>query len=632
MLVLLAGLCGPAKASHIVGGEITYKCLGPGPVGFNRYEIRLDIYQDCREGEPDAIAQDNPAFLQIFDGNGDSFRLDTLFMETSILVPPNFSNSCVNNALPTCVKKGTFRKTYNLPINSTGYIVTYQRCCRNASIINIANPSFVGASYFAIIPPPSLSPICNNSAVFNNYPPQIICMHDPLFYDHSAIDPDGDSLSYEFCDAFIGGEQTNAKPIPEPPPYAPVNYIGGFSAEKPMAGNPLIQIGETSGLITGTPNLTGRFVVTVCCHEWRNGVNINTVKREFQFLVQDCSKAVVANIPQYSDEFNTYIVECHGNTVHFDNLSTGGFEYSWDFGVHGITSDTSNEFQPTYTYPDTGTYVVKLVVNRGSTCPDSITRFVKVYPTFSGYYNYDGLHCPNSPIMFRDSSESTLSLTDHWEWSFGDGATADIANPVHSYAQGGTYDVTLISSNPLGCADTVQKEVFIEDFRPFAANDTIIVKGEVINFRASGGLYYTWMPATNLSDPNIADPVGSYPDTGKFKYIVHIRSENDCEGDDTFTVWVVNQSAVFVPSAFSPNGDGLNDVLRPFGIGYRNINYFRVFNRWGQQVFYTTKFKEGWNGTFHGLPADIGTYYWVLNMVNRFGKDEVVKGDAVLLR
>jgi gliding motility-associated-like protein len=189
-----------------------------------------------------------------------------------------------------------------------------------------------------------------------------------------------------------------------------------------------------------------------------------------------------------------------------------------------------------------------------------------------------------------------------------------------------------ISKNDKGCIDTIKKDLFIEDFRPFAGNDTIIVKGESINFNASGGSTYRWTPATNLSDSEVNNPVGYYPETGYFDYNVYIKSDYGCEGNDSIKVQVVNQSAIFVPSAFSPNGDGLNETLRPIGIGYRNMNFFRVFNRWGQQVFYTTKFNEGWNGIFKGTVQDIGTYFWVLSMTNRFGKEELVKGDCILVR
>lgn len=632
VFLLFTGRSNYVFASHIVGGEMTYKCLGQISQGFTRYQIRLDIYQDCLNGLPQAIAQDNPAFITIFNMNGSAYIVDSVYYNNYLIVPPNFSNSCITNPPTTCLRKETFIKNYDLPNNNSGFIVAYQRCCRNASIVNIVTPDAVGATYFCIIPPVTPTSTCNNSAVFKNYPPQIICINNPLVYDHSATDADGDSLSYELCESYVGGSNQDPKPYPFPPPYSTVLYSTGFSAIKPMAGNPQIQINPVTGVITGTPNLLGRFVVTVCCNEWRNQQIINTVKREFQFVVTNCSKAVVANIPQYSQEFNTYVVDCKDYTVHFDNLSTGGFSYSWDFGVPNMTSDTSNQFSPTFTYPDTGTYVVKLVVNKGTTCPDSITRFVKVYPVFHTDYTFSGLPCPHSPIQFNDSSYGSLAPIS-WYWNFDDSsAIASIPNPVHTFDSGGIYKVALITKNSKGCIDTAVKDVSIEHFKPFAGNDTVIVKGESIDFNAQGGIDYTWTPGTNLSATDIPNPVGYYPNIGEFDYNVHIKSIGGCEGDDSIKVWVVNQSSLFVPTGFTPNGDGRNETLQPFGVGYRNINYFRVFNRWGQQVFYTTKFKEGWDGTWKGVPQDIGTYYWILSITNRFGKEEIVKGNSELIR
>lgn len=624
LLLLLAAY--PVGATHIVGGEVTYQCLGG-----NNYRVEIDIYQDCINGLPGAIQQDNPAYIGIFNGNGNLVGYDSIDVSSSILVPTNFNNSCVNNPPPTCLRKTSFVRTYNLPPNSSGYYIVYQRCCRNETIQNIYNPGSIGATYYCVIPPSTVIP-CNNSAIFKNYPPQIICINNPLVYDHSATDVDGDSLSYEFCTAYQGANGSNPKPFPSGTSFVSVPYVGGYDAAHPMHGYPQLQINPTTGMITGTPNQTGRFVVTVCCNEWRNHVLINTVKREFQFVVTNCSKAVVANIPQYSQEFNTYTVQCKNTTVHFDNLSTGGFSYHWDFGVPGINTDTSSDFSPTYTYPDSGIYVVSLAVNRGSTCPDSITRLVKVYPEFHGGYTYSGLLCPHTPIQFTDLSTSTYKPINSWTWIFDDGTTSNDQNPVHIYQQGNEYKVTLISKNIKGCVDTVTKELDVERFRPFAGNDTIIVKGEIINFKATGGIYYTWTPSTHLNNPNIANPTGYYPDTTRIGYNVHIKSEVGCEGDDSIYVWVVNQGSVFVPSAFTPNGDGRNDVLRPVSVGYAKVNYFRVFNRWGEQMFYTVYINQGWDGTHRGKPADIGVYMWELSITDRFGREEKYKGDATLLR
>lgn len=634
-VILVVGFVNPAGATHIVGGEITYKCLGG-----NTYEIRLDIYQDCINGEPQAIAQDIPAFIGIFNAKtpGSYYVIDSMGTMahpdevTQLLVPPNFNNSCVNNPPPTCLRKVTFIKKYDLPANNDGYRIVYVRCCRNATILNINRPSETGATYFCDIPP-STEGICNNSAVFKNYPPQIVCINNPLVYDHSASDADGDSLSYEFCEAFTGGQPGDPKPNPTPvidkTISAKFGYAPGFSFSRPMLGNPLIQINPTTGIISGTPTIQGRFVVSVCCHEWKHGVMVNTVRREFQFVVTNCSKAVVADIPQFSPEFNTYIVQCKSKTVHFVNHSQGGFAYNWDFGVAGATS---TEFEPTYTYPDTGQYIVKLVVNKGSTCPDSISRIVKVYPSYNAEYKYTGLLCPNTDLQFTDLSEATYKPVVSWNWDFGDGATSTDQNPVHAFYKGGDYNVSLISTSVKGCMDTSIHTVAVERFVPFAGNDTIIVRGESINFNATGGAYYTWTPSDRLNFTDINNPTGFYPDTGRYAYNVHIKSLSGCEGNDSIRVRVVEVPSLFVPTGFTPNRDGLNDLLRPITVGYSKIKFFRIFNRWGELVYHTDEFNQGWDGTFKGQTAELGTYFWVLSAVDRFGKDVLIKGDATLIR
>lgn len=635
--LFLVGFIAPAGATHIIGGEYTLINFNQaGETGMLRYHVEFRLYMDCIQGDPQAIQRENDGYFVLYSNTAPKQVIDTYRVPKqpllSQIIPPGFKNECINNPPSTCLLMNVYKFDVVAPNIAGGYYLATNNCCRNGSIVNINNPNTTGASYYTYLPP---LPLKNNSAVFKNFPPQIICINNPFVYDHSATDPDGDSLSYEFGPAYNAQVTTSGGQIfadYTPPPYNPVNYSFPFNAVNPMGGNPRLQINPATGVITGTPTLAGRYVVAVYCHEWRNGTVINTTVREFQFVVTNCSKAVIANIPQYSEEFNTYIVECSSLTVHFDNISEGGFRYFWDFGVENRDDDTSDEFSPTFTYPDTGRYIVKLVVNRGSTCPDSISRYVKTFPSFVGFFNYDGLPCPNSPISFRDSSQSTTNAANWWQWSFGDGDTSYSQNPTHFFREGGAYNVVLVARNPRNCVDTVSQTVDIEKFRAFAGNDTVIVKGETLNFNALGGVQYLWTPATFLSNPNIGNPSATYPDTGHFAYNVFVRSINGCEGNDSIRVWVVDQSSVFVPTGFSPNGDGRNETLRPLGVGYRNINYFRVYNRFGEQVFYTTKFGEGWDGVWKGVPQDIGTYYWVLSITNRFGKEEIIKGDSALIR
>jgi len=626
-----------AQATHIVGGEMTYTYLGS-----NNYDITLVIYEDCKNGQPQAIQQDTPAYMSVYQlhtmilvGQDLNIPLDA---SMSGMVPVNFNNACVSNVPSVCLLRKTFHRVFNLPPNPYGYIISYQRCCRNAEISNIQDPGSNGSTYYCTIPPSSTA-ANNNSAVFNNFPPQIICLNNPLSYDNSATDPDGDSLSYGFINACVGASPDSVKPVPFPPDfnvwpyYDTVQYIvPAFSAIHPFPGSPIIQINPVTGLITGTPNRIGRFLVTVCCYEWRHGVLINRIFREFQFVVTDCSKVVVASIPQLSTDVNTYVVECKTYTVSFVNESTGGFAYHWDFGVPGHPEDTSTDFQPTFTYPDTGTFVVKLVVNPRSTCPDSISRFVKIYPYFQTSYTDSGIQCPGSPVYFTDHSSATIKPITSWTWNFGDGSTSSTQSPEHTYTFGGTYNVMLISQNIKNCIDTAVHQLIVENFKPFAGNDTVIVKGESIEFNAQGGTQYTWSPTNNLSEANVNNPIGFYPDTGSYTYYVHVVSAYGCQGYDTIKVLVVNQASFYLPTAFSPNGDGLNDIFKPLAVGYRSLDYFRIYDRWGEQVYFSRNIWEGWDGTYNHKQAEMGTYYWQISFVDRFGKQSYLKGDVTLVR
>ncbi len=643
ILIFLLSLTGNAVwASHIVGGDFIYKYQGDTIINSQlrqKYTVTLYIYQDCNEGVLDAIAQDNPAHFTVYrdDGSVIPYRFDTNIFynpnptsDGAIQVPPNFSNDCVTKIPNLCLLRKKFEKTYYLPPSTTGYVVVYQRCCRNASILNVLNPGDEGATYYCHIPP-SNTP--NNSAVFKNYPPQIICINNPLYYDNSATDADGDSLSYEFCVAEEGATGADIKPkIASPPPFVSVVYAPSYTYQNPINGFPVIQIDPVSGIITGTPNRIGRFLVTICCSEWRNGAIINTVKREFQFVVTDCSKVVVADIPLFTDVPNTYIINCKDYNVNFVNTSKGGFNYRWDFGVPEIGDDVSTEFQPSYTYPDTGTYTVKLVVNPGTTCPDSITRLVKIYPRFFTNFTDSGVYCPGSPIFFTDQTIATIKPIIYWKWSFGDGNSSTEQNPTHTFKTGGTFNVVMISENIKNCVDTSLRRVVVQNFKPFAGDDTIIVRGETIQFQAQGGTTYAWSPPTLLSDTGIANPLGNFSDTGFYSYSVFVRSDYGCYGYDTVRVWVVNKASFTLPTAFTPNGDGLNDFFRPLAVGYRNLKYFRVFNRWGEQVFYGESIENGWNGTHNNQPAEMGVYFWQIVFIDRFGVEGQVKGDVTLIR
>src|SRR5690606_10707843 len=286
----------------------------------------------------------------------------------------------------------------------------------------------------------------------------------------------------------------------------------------------------------------------------------------------NCSRSVVADIPELVNEPGVYTIECDDYTVTFLNNSSGSETYFWEFGVNGATS---TEFQPTFTYPDTGTYEVKLTVNPGTLCSDSVTKLVKVYPFFEADFRWEGMLCPEEPIQFFDQSNGSFGDAITWQWNFGDGMSSTEQSPTHSFSlPGGEKEVTLIASSAIGCRDTVSKTLPLKTFNPDAGNDTIIVLGFPFNLQGSGCEFYQWEPATYLSNSQIPNPATSFPTTGIYQYVLHGSNEDGCHATDTVNIQVVSEGIIFVPNAFSPNGDGLNDFLIPKIIGYSQITSF----------------------------------------------------------
>jgi gliding motility-associated-like protein len=450
------------KGAHIVGGDFYYRCLGN-----NQYEVTLKIYKDCYVTGPNVADFDQPAYIGIFDASG--FLQNTLdvYLESRTNIPPMPSNPCFQAPANICVEEGMYRFTITLPANSGTYTIAYQRCCRNHTIVNIIDPPGTGATYTVQIN--TDAPFtCNNSPQFNLFPPIVICAGEPLVFDHSATDPDGDALVYELCTPNSGADQNNPQPAqPSNPPYSPIVWLNPFNNNYPVASNPTVTINPNTGLITGTPNQIGQYVVGVCVKEYRNNILIGEVRRDFQFNVTQCLTGVQARVPTLNvndpaaaGTDGVYAYQCSDYNITFRNTSLFGSTYHWDFGVTNRTDDTSNVFQPTYTYPDTGIYYIRLIVNPGYICADTTVVMVRIYPQFNIDFSF-AEQCEPLATPFTDLSTSTFNDVNSWNWNFGNGQTSTQQNPQHTYAGYGVYNVLLIATTAKGCIDTISKQVTV---------------------------------------------------------------------------------------------------------------------------------------------------------------------------
>lgn len=508
-----------AYASHIVGGEIYYECQGN-----DDYLVTLKVYRDCYNGQ---APFDNPANIFIYNGSGSLVNVLPVPFPGSDTLPNDANNPCLIVPPNICVEEAIYTYNVNLPANSNGYTIIYQRCCRNITIVNIPNPSNTGATYQATIPDSTVV-ICNSSPHFNNFPPTVICVNQPFIFDHSATDPDGDSLVYSLCAPYYGANSIDPQPYP-PYPYGNISFSSPYSATDPMGGAPPMSIDPVTGLLTVTPLTIGQFVVGVCVSEYRNGELISVHSRDFQFNVAECSSAAVASVP-------AVLNGCDGFSFSFPNFSANAFTYLWDFGVPGITTDTSSLFSPTYVYSDTGQYTVTLYANPGTNCSDTATTTVYVYPTFTG-----SIHAPTAcaglPVQFADSTTTTYGVINSWHWNFAGLGTADIQNPEFTFADPGSYQVTLLVTNTLGCFDSVTTIVEVHP-QPvaFAAPDTLICYLDSIQLSGTGVGSYTWTPNYELSSDTINNPWAS-PDQNT-QYILHVENQWGCFDEDTLLISV----------------------------------------------------------------------------------------------
>jgi len=366
-----------AHSTHIIGGELSYECINPAPI--NSYEFTLKWYRDC--SDIGNIAFDSTIYMTIYDST------ESLVASIPLLLPPTdtlenipTADYCLKNPVAVCVEMAIYASAYTFgpSFEPGGYFVSFQRCCRNNNIVNLLAPLSRGMSLYLTIPDTGLAN-CNSSPQFMSPPPTYICPDRPFSYNHSATDPDGDSLVYSIC---APSEYNLSKygPFPTPSPgpgfdpgpgppseNQPVLYLSPFSALNPMGGGPdSVQIDPQSGMFTVTPVLEGQFVVGVCVSEYRDGQLLSISKRDYQYHVV----AFCDTIPAIDFISDTQAI-CLGGSILFTPIASDTIvNHQWDFG----DSFTSNNASPQHIYTVGGSYDVSLEADFGGTCNNKIVK------------------------------------------------------------------------------------------------------------------------------------------------------------------------------------------------------------------------------------------------------------------
>ncbi|MBC7902082.1 MAG: gliding motility-associated C-terminal domain-containing protein [Gemmatimonadaceae bacterium] len=534
LLILLAVFM-TAKADHITGGEMYYSYAG-FVNGKHNYNVTLKFFMRCNSGRQ----FNNPTIISVFDKASSERVMDisaTLTSQETISVTN--TNPCISEPPIVCYDVGFYNFTVSVAPSTKGYVISSQVNFRVSGITNLAGNQ-IGASYIGEIPgtdPMSTGPV-NASAHFVGSDLVIVCANNSFSYSFAASDADGDELRYTFCDAYTsstGNGGPNASP-PGPPPYSSVPYGNGYSGTAPLGNQ--VEIDPLTGLITGIAPPEGKYVITVCVSEVRGGQVIATQRKDLQINVADCQIASASLLPQYS--------LCRQSmTITLTNLSTSPLinTTNWEIRNAGnaIIYSTATPIL-TYTFTDTGSYAVRLAINRGGQCTDSTESIIRVYPGFLPSFDFAGV-CILNATQFTDRTTSVFGTVNLWAWDFGEPTTqSDTSfrrNPQYNFPAAGNYLVRLTVGNSKGCIDTALRTISIVDKPPIqlAFKDTLICIPDRVTLGASGIGNFSWSPAATLVNAGTPSPTASPVVTTT--YYVDLE-ESGCRNRDSVKVRVVD--------------------------------------------------------------------------------------------
>jgi len=587
------------EAGTISGADLTYK-----QTGAFQYEFTLKYYLNCSSPDfpptnaPISVTSEScsinepPQFLPIIfsESGSEVSKICTTLAGTGV------STTCMGGTMQG-IRLYTYRAIISLPAQCSDWKVGFKHDFRYENTTNLTNPGT--QSLYIETQINNLLVSDNNSPQFSALPTPFYC-NDITTYDHGYYEENGDSLSFEIINPLAD----NNLVIP---------YAVGFSNSLPLAAS-FFSIDAQTGSLTFNPLAEQIAVICILVKEYRAGLLIGSTMRSLQFTVSNCDTPNLTIALNSTTPFEI----CANNNLQIDfqltNLDqvsvVGNFEslqnvvFSSNINVDG---NGTAYFNWTPTDSDTGVkYLVLKAINQ--TCPYISEQFLSIPITVHQnpivFLENEMYICPNETKLIN--LESSSNLID-FVWFPNVGLSCnDCPNPFLNLANSSTYFVTITDTYSCTASSSLQVNV-LQGPNIDAGQDIVIFEGETANLNVTG-IYDSieWYPKTDLSNPYIPNPIVNATSTNDF--IVKATNTNGCTATDTVKLIVKSCDEILVPNAFSPNGDGLNElfkVLTPIpSIDFKLI----IFDRWGKQLFITNNPELGWDGTYNGNQLPLGSY------------------------
>ena len=329
---------------------------------------------------------------------------------------------------------------------------------------------------------------------------------------------------------------------------------------------------------------------------------IRLAVRNAKGCISDTLKRAILVNPRPLANFGYSTPLCVALPVNFYDSSGATIgQWSWTYG--GL--EWSNLKNPNRSFLS-GLQKVGLVVHSIAGCKSDTSFksfFINPSPDVTMVL-HNGCKLTLLDFTATDLSGGTVT---QWKWDFGDGGIANTRDAQHSYADNGTYKVKLFATAANGCySGNLEGDIVIYGTNVFAGNDTIAAAGQPVQLRATGGLSYAWTPAQFLDNAFIPNPVALLSATQIFR--VRAYTPEGCESFDEVKIKIYKGPDIYLPNAFSPNDDGVNDVFLGIPVGIKQFNYLKIYNRWGAEIFYSTDYRKGWDGKWQGQLQENGVY------------------------
>jgi gliding motility-associated-like protein len=490
-----------ANATHIVGGEIGYRCLGG-----NQYEITLRVFRDCFNADPSALF-DDPGIIGVYASNG--LRLSNISLRP-------IGNDTLREGLDSCytsfingvcVHTTVYRSVITLNPRVGGYHFVYQRCCRNTTISNIVNPTEAGATYDILLTEAAMGK-CNSSPVVNSWPPVYVCANQELDVNSAATDADNDSIAYKLCAPLVGGTLQRPQPIPPTaPPFQPVIWLGPtYSLANVLGGNNPLTIDVNTGIMKGVPPVLGQFVVAVCVEEYDRSTKnlLSVVRRDFQYNVVNCM------VPQATFEAPKAV--CVGSNLTLKQNTPGAKSVEWYLGEPGAEKLVSKGDSVKLTFSSAGKNRITLYYEKGTACQSTfsvIVDAVAIDVITLPIAGQNSIVCRGSDFVVNiQNKDLTWPLT--YNWQTNGKLVSGQGSSLATFKMDEPTLITLNLSNALGCKSTLLFPVAIHSSIQSNINTGVQVCRDVptvTNANVNKALSYSWFPQNGLNNPNIGNPV-----------------------------------------------------------------------------------------------------------------------------